>query len=146
MSALEKIVYPAWIAEVQAIAIYEAEVFWCRSDVLKVELNRILNEERSHAGQMREWLSDRPWARRWNRMAGWVLGSILIAIPEPYFSRVQAWAETQASEIYETAASHAVTVRSIHPHLLAVLKHASEQEREHAQFFSERLRSISGMK
>ncbi len=146
MSTTEKIVYPAWIAEIQAIAIYEAEVFWCRSEGLKSELIRILNEERSHAGVMNEWVTDRPWARKWNRLAGWVLGSFLSTIPDPYFSRIQSWAENQASEIYEGASLNAAQDQLSNPRLFAVLKHASEQEREHAQFFAERSRTFTGKK
>lgn len=144
MTHFEKILYSAWSAEIQAIAIYEAEVFWCRHPEKRTELIRILNEERHHRDQMQAWVQDRRIVRKINQIAGWILGSSLVWIPEPYFSKIQSWAEWQASEIYKKAASDlersGVGDASVREQLIE----AANQEAEHARFFADRARRLKG--
>jgi rubrerythrin len=111
----------AYSAEQQAIAIYQAEVFWrpgASGDVFRA----VLAEEQAHP---------------FNFFFGWLFGSGLSLLPRRLCYRIHVWAEREAAKTYE------VTVANIGPDapelLRKSLSHAAVQEVEHARRFEDLL-------
>lgn len=129
---LPKLVARTRSAEIQAIAIYEAEIFWIREESRRLVLQAILVEERAHDESLADFASPSVVTRRASQLAGWMLGTTLAALPWLWMCRIQAWAEDEAARIYETAARSA---ESHSPELVTTLLHAASQERAHAETF-----------
>lgn len=127
----------AAVAEAQAIAIYEAECFWVRNPDRRALLAEILAEEKSHRSFLAEWVKLGGAEEFLNRASGWVLGSLLSALPWRAFCRVQSWAENQAKSIYLRAvASIEGDPEILDPSRLREgLIEAAESEDRHARRF-----------
>jgi rubrerythrin len=126
----------AFSAEQQAIAIYEAQVFW-RQGSSGAIFRKILKEERDHRLGIEPYFNH-PWVKGvispFNILAGWVLGTVLSILPRRWCYEIHVWAETQAAETYEnTAQSLPIGAPQV---LRDVLAHAAKQEHEHARQFS----------
>jgi demethoxyubiquinone hydroxylase (CLK1/Coq7/Cat5 family) len=138
LNRVEKAVARARASEIQAIAIYEAEVFWIRRPERRSVLSEILSEERVHDDDLRPW---NPLGVKFvfaSRCAGWLLGSALSLLPWRGLCRVQAWAERAASEIYADALSEVRAARGggeVDHRLEERLAHARDQELEHSARF-----------
>jgi rubrerythrin len=137
MKRIRKCVARARASEIQAIAIYEAEVFWIRRPERREPLLDILREERAHDLGLRPWSESGRFSDGLNRLAGWILGTILAGLPWPTLCRVQAWAEEEAARIYARALAELRLIREfpVDSALLECLAHARDQEREHASRF-----------
>lgn len=121
----------AWWTEVSAVAIYEAEVFWGLGPVFE----KTLREECEHAGPLREWVQPNRWERAWasaQRLFGWVFGSMLCILPQPWIFRIHVWAEVEAAASYARVLDQA---RNLPLEILAHLGHAKAGEVEHQQRF-----------
>lgn len=126
----------ARVAEIQAISIYEAEVFWVRSPNRRALLVAVLAEERSHERGLREYSAVSRMGALVARIPGWVIGSLLAALPWKVMCRVQAWAETEAAAIYTKAmVEYGRTRLPLDPRVMAELERARDQELEHASLF-----------
>jgi rubrerythrin len=131
--------FGALYAEQQAIAIYEAQVFWrSRSDELI--FREILAEERLHS------LSIEPFVklnfasfliRPFNILFGWLFGTLLSMLPRKLCYRIHVWAEKDAAKTYEDAARK--TSKDEAPALYDALTHAARQEYQHAERFQKKL-------
>ena len=149
-SLSQKALKNAWLAEVQAIAIYEAECrvlqasLWTAHRKTTLRLcEEILTEEKSHSASLRPFVESgttlelEATVSRWG---GTCLGALLSILPAKLSWRVHDWAEIQASEIYHLAES------KISPEapsaLRMVLREAVAQERTHAERFRSLLSSI----
>jgi rubrerythrin len=131
-----KKVRQARISEIQAVAIYEAEVFFIRSVSRREVLREILQEERCHEGALSAFVSVSSFEIVLNRIAGWCIGGVLAALPFQLLCKVQSWAETEAANIYESAAeSMATSINVEEVKLRRELLHARDQELRHAQIF-----------
>ncbi len=129
----------AYSAEQQAIAIYQAEVFW-RSGASGDVFRAVLAEEQAHQRSMDAYMDSR-WIiyvmTPFNFFFGWVFGSGLSLLPRRLCYRIHVWAEREAAKTYE------VTVANIGPDapepLRKSLSHAAAQEVEHARRFEDLL-------
>ncbi|MBL7715593.1 MAG: demethoxyubiquinone hydroxylase family protein [Bdellovibrionales bacterium] len=134
---LKAALHQAAVAEVQAIAIYQAEVFWIRKKERAQILQQILVEERSHGSFLAHWSRPSPSVIVFNRVSGWALGTFLALLPWSWLCRIQAWAETQAQEIYlramEVAKSEALG--EDRDDLIRGLLHSAESEGMHSNTF-----------
>ncbi len=134
---IRKALRSAALAEVQAIAIYDAECFWIRDPRRRAILERIRAEEVAHSGFISGWVRLQAWERVTNQAVGRVLGTLLACLPWKILCRVQGWAEAQASAIYLQ------TLREVEgsaqaerwPDLLEGLRDAARSEGEHAAEF-----------
>ncbi len=136
-SAVRKALRSSALAEVQAIAIYEAECFWIRDPARRALLGGILAEEMEHGRFAADWVQLGEAEQLVNRCLGWALGSTLSLLPWRQLCRVQSWAEGEASAIY----SRALAVVEKDPgaknlaRLATGLREAMGSEAEHALRF-----------
>lgn len=135
---LSLIIHSVRIAETQAIAIYEAELFFIRREDRRSLLREILCEEREHDEAMESQVPLGAFTLAVNRLAGWILGSFLACLPWRWMCRVQDWAEGQAAEIYEKAAIDAKAIGAPESLVGAIIT-AGIQERDHAAQFRRRV-------
>lgn len=135
---ISKILRVANSAEEQAIAIYEAEMFW-RPEKIFAE---ILAEERDHLRSI-SFEANGLFSIS-NRLAGWVLGSALSILPRSICYRVHIWAELEAAKVYENAhkALKALDLSAEQQKLLPALLAAQCQEEEHSLRFQNHLKNI----
>jgi demethoxyubiquinone hydroxylase (CLK1/Coq7/Cat5 family) len=141
VTRIERIVARARTSEIQAIAIYEAEVFWIRRPLRRAILLEILHEERTHEDDLRPWGPLGQVSLSLNRSAGWVIGSVLSILPWKWMCRVQAWAERAAAQIYSDALSEVLSATDDRSRIRALedrLAHARDQELVHASRFQQR--------
>jgi len=146
---IARAVMPAAVAELQAISIYESEIFflklrpWLRPGALAPFLE-ILEEERAHAGSMREWTRVPAALAALNILAGWMLGLFFACLPMKLVYLAHDWAEVQAARSYTDALRAARSRLASEPGLLpaaewerlsGALSHAEAQELEHARRF-----------
>ena len=127
-------------SEVQAIAIYQAEIFWTKNKIKRELLNQIYFEEISHDDSIKKWVELSRLSLIINQFAGFILGSVLSLLPWKLLCKVQSWAETQAGHIYAQAAYQVKNdpiQTSEHPKIIEALEHAQEQEYAHAKTFSQ---------
>jgi rubrerythrin len=129
---VDRSVRAARVAEIQAIAIYEAEVFWIRETSRRTLLLSVLEEERVHDSELRPWVEVRALSVLTNRIFGWLFGTLLAVLPWTLMCRVQAWAEEEAAKIYERASKK---TGANEPELKARLLSAHAQELKHAARF-----------
>ena len=134
---IHKVLKAAAVAEIQAIAIYDAECFWIRERDRLAVLRRIRAEEVEHGGFISGWVQVPGWEKIMNRAMGRVLGTALACLPWRTLCRVQAWAEEQASAIYLQAVQELDTSMGSdqRPGLLEGLREASRSEARHAAEF-----------
>lgn len=133
----------AAVAEIQAIAIYQAECFWIRQPERARLLRETLEEEQAHGRFLEEWVEIGAFEVALNRVSGWILGSVLALLPWRLLCRVQSWAEGQAKEIYVRALARANLGRD--PRLKQGLEEAIASEAGHAaKFYTESLRASGG--
>ncbi len=133
---MKKIVKSVRLSEIQAISIYEAEVFWVRSAGRRKMLREILGEERAHDSELAEFGEPARLSILLSKIFGWVFGSLLAFLPWKVMCTVQAWAEDEASKIYAGAAE--VILRENggnESELIRRLHHARDQESEHGRRF-----------
>lgn len=136
LAAERKALRAAYLAEQQAIAIYEAEIAvlsrsgWTVGRQLSLQLCRdILTEERQHALALERSLPASVWLvlqREVSRWGGRALGLLLSLLPSRVSWHLHVWAERQAADIYERA-SRATA--------LPALLEARDQEARHATLF-----------
>jgi hypothetical protein len=130
----------AWLSELQAISIYEAEISILKKTAFTkkrkrtLELcERILSEELHHSESVKHhFKSDRLLAVQ-VQVSKWVgtgIGVFLSLLPSRTSWRVHAWAEREAAQIYSSTYKIA---------RLPELTEAEAQERAHAQLFEEAL-------
>ncbi len=130
----------ARLAEIQAIAIYQAELVFTHSSERRRLLLEIYEEECAHDRDLEEFVVIGPFSTFLNRIAGWVFGSFLGILPWRVLCRIQAWAEAEAARIYERA-FHTVleecakSGRSCDERLEMALTQALSQERRHSKRF-----------
>ncbi|MBC7385864.1 MAG: demethoxyubiquinone hydroxylase family protein [Cryobacterium sp.] len=130
------IISAAHLSEVQAIAIYEAEVFFIRKPERRALLKSILQEEKDHDAGLSEWAQHSAVSLKMNRALGLTLGTALSLLPWKILCHVQAWAEDQAADIYANALRElSAQTEAVDPSITEALTHAEMQEREHAQRF-----------
>jgi hypothetical protein len=131
------------VAEEQAIAIYQAECLllaWTpvtsgRRATLAL-CRRILKEEKEHRSLIREHLEGSIVLEArltLARFGGYLLGLLLSALPSRLSWRIHSWAEREAAQIYGAAAAHPLS-----DGLAGTLRHAENQELEHARAFHEK--------
>ena len=136
----------AFSAEQQAIAIYEAEVFW-RPGHTNAVFRDILAEERVHRLHMEPYLGMAVGLNAvvllftpFNKVIGWVFGSFLSLLPRKLCCRIHIWAENEAAKTYEK------TVRNLPTHapqtLRDALSKAAHQEHEHSRRFAALLKEL----
>lgn len=133
------------LAEEQAIAIYEAEIFLLRLTPLTAQRRLTLElcldivaEERVHRGEILNYSNDafRPKVRiAISRFAGHLLGVALSLIPSRASWRIHSWAEQQAAEIYRACAQKLAADSPA----LTSMRQAEFQEQEHSRRFSQLL-------
>lgn len=147
-------IWKAILAEEQAIAIYQAEVFFLRGKHRAV-YRETLKEEESHLLGLESYLGTLGWGanfyRRLNRIGGLILGSVLSALPDLWRTRVHAWAEASAAAIYADCHRklgdywekpewrQAMVALWGNPGYFSLLKHldgARRQEEEHSRKFA----------
>jgi rubrerythrin len=128
--------FSAFSAEQQAIAIYEAQVFWRRGPSGEL-FREILAEELEHRLGIEPYFDHRfvkLVITPFNLVAGWLLGTLLSVMPRKICYWIHVWAETEAAKTYEDTA---VKIKMIAPQrLLDSLAHAAVQERSHATRFA----------
>ncbi len=131
--------FGALYAEQQAIAIYEAQLFW-RSKSIDPIFREILAEERLHN------LSIEPFVkfnivsilmRPLNILFGWLFGTLLSLLPRKICYWIHVWAERDAAKTYEEAARKTSKIDA--PALYEALMHAAQQEYQHAERFRKKL-------
>jgi rubrerythrin len=128
-------------AEQQAIAIYEAQVFWRPRSVDPI-FREILAEERLHSLNIEPFvkLSFASFLiRPFNVLFGWLFGTLLSMLPRKICYRIHVWAERDAAKTYEKAAGQTSKVEM--PALYVALTHAARQEYEHAERFQKKITS-----
>ena len=125
----------AFSAEQQAIAIYEAQVFWLPRESGAV-FRDVLAEERAHRLSIEPFMGIQTvvlMISPFNILMGWVFGSVLSLLPRKVCYRIHVWAEEEAAKTYEQ------TAKKIPPsapsRLREALIHAAHQEHEHASRF-----------
>ena len=133
--AVQKAVKRARLSEIQAIAIYESEVFWIRKPDRRALLAKILEEERSHNDELRPYGEISSIETRLSQTAGWILGTVLSSLPWSVLCKVQSWAEGEAAAIYDKAAVEIKMNGALNPEVIQKLEHARDQELEHARLF-----------
>ena len=137
----------AFFAEQQAIAIYEAQVFW-RPGESGLVFREILAEERAHRLSLEPFLGEHKsmkilvmLLRPFNVLAGWGFGSVLSMLPRKICYRAHVWAEEDAAKTYDDTAKKIPldAPRTLHESLI----HAATQERTHARIFEDLLKDLS---
>ncbi|RYZ72717.1 MAG: hypothetical protein EOP09_02820 [Proteobacteria bacterium] len=132
-------------AEIQAIAIYEAECFWMRRSPHFEFLTSIYLEEIEHGQFISQFINVSAVEIWIQQFIGWILGTLLTLLPWKLLCRVQSWAESQAADIY----SKALISVEAHPEwqrnstLIAGLKHAIESELGHSALFAARYAQLN---
>jgi hypothetical protein len=131
-----KALQAAYLSELQAIAIYEAELEVLKSLSPSADRKRtqelcesILLEEIEHSNHFVPFLGPdfkSSIQAQLSVRVGKLLGKALALTPSRTSWRIHAWAERQAAEIYENAYSMTG---------LAQLQEARDQERSHAERF-----------
>jgi len=133
----------AFSAEQQAIAIYEAQVFWRPRDSGAV-FREVLAEERAHRLSIEPFMGIQAvvfFMSPFNILMGWVFGTFLSLLPRKLCYRVHVWAEEEAAKTYEqTAKKIPIDAPS---QLREALVHAAHQEHEHASRFRDLLEELS---
>lgn len=135
-----KILKRVRIAEIQAIAIYQAELFFIRRADRREILSRIYREEIEHDGSIQPFVSVGAIESGLNRVVGWILGSFLAALPWKILCRIQSWAEAEAAQIYKAARDEirersSKTPSKINAEIEFALGKAFVQEAEHSSYF-----------
>ena len=134
----KRILSKAAAAEEQAIAIYQAEVFWRPEQIFK----EILLEEIQHREHLPVSLF--PLFSWLQRGSGWILGSIFCLLPRALCYQAHVWAEREAAKIYLDCYNALKSQDfSEKEEILASLQEAEAQERAHAQRFAEHRQNTS---
>lgn len=134
--------FGALYAEQQAIAIYEAQVFW-RPRSSDPIFREILAEERLHNLSIEPFVKLNALSRvirSFNILVGWLFGTFLSLLPRKICYRIHVWAEKDAAKTYENAARQTSKVET--PALYDALTHAAKQEYEHAERFQKKIASL----
>ena len=136
----------AFSAEQQAIALYEAQVFWRPGESSSL-FRQVLAEERAHRLSIEEFLGRTTSIKivttmitPINILMGWVFGCVLSILPRKLCYRIHVWAEEEAAKTYDQTAK--LIPSDSPPHLRAALVHASAQERLHARLFEALLKDL----
>ncbi len=134
-AGLKSILEPVWLAEEQAVAIYQMQVWVTRGPRLRL-LKEILAEEEHHLGWLEEWML--PPSFRWaHRLMGWALGLAVAFLPDSLHGRIHRWAERQAAEVYARALRRLKELAPLgFSGLRGRLSDAVKQELSHAEAFS----------
>lgn len=135
MKSLRNTLIPALRAEAQAVAIYQAEVFWTRHPERRAFLTHILREEEAHLGALSHWCELSKLDREVNRLAGWGLGTVLACLPWRLLCYLQSKAEGQAAMIYQRAKQESESLH-LPVSIIEVLHEAQASENRHAKMFS----------
>lgn len=137
----DRILQRALSTEEQAIAIYEAEVFW-RGVGPRGIFREVLEEERNHHSELVPFLGQgHRQASFWNRLAGWLVGSVLSLLPRKICYKLHVLAEEAAAGVYEEASRDLKAIEkglSSAPNweaLYLALGSAAAQEKGHAERF-----------
>lgn len=133
----------AFSAEQQAIAIYEAQVFWRPRDSGAV-FREVLAEERAHRLSIEPFMGTQAvvlMISPFNILMGWIFGSFLSLLPRKICYRLHVWAEEEAAKTYEQTAKKIPL--SAPSRLREALDHAAHQEHEHASRFRALLEELS---
>ena len=126
-------------AEQQAIAIYEAQVFWRPGNSGSI-FREILAEERIHNQSIRPFAQHQTKTltfRPLNILVGWLFGTLLSILPRKMCYQIHVWAENNAAKTYEKAAKK--ITQDVSPELFSALTHAALQEHQHAERFRTKL-------
>ena len=134
-AALEK----ALSAERQAISIYAAELpllRWRKFEQIAT-FDRILAEEREHAGMLEEEMGalatrGASWI---DHLGGTIFGFLLGMLPQAVNFRVHAWAEREAAKSYWTARAFVLHTRPEKTDLARTLGRMARQELAHRRSF-----------
>lgn len=133
----------AFSGEQQAIAIYEAQVFW-RPRASGSVFREVLAEERAHRLSIEPFMGTQAvvlMMSPFNVLIGWIFGSFLSLLPRKICYEIHVWAEEEAAKTYEQ------TAKKIPPSaplpLREALAHAAHQEREHASRFRILVKELS---
>ena len=139
--AERRVLMAAWLSEVQAIAIYRAELVVLRRSAAEGDRRKtlelceeILLEEVDHALGLERELdlgTIDQFKAGVSRLGGFAIGFALSSLPSRISWKAHAWAERQAAKIYDQA--HAVIP-------MDELKSASIQESTHADRFENLLK------
>jgi rubrerythrin len=122
-------------AEQQAIAIYEAQVFWRPGQSGQV-FREILEEERHHDFSIRPYVNMPILVfliTPFNKIGGWLFGTFLSILPRKLCYMVHVMAEKDAARTYEKAVRY--TSEGEKPALFEALTQAALQEHQHAETF-----------
>ena len=133
----------AFSAEQQAIAIYEAQVFW-RPKSNDAVFREVLVEEREHRLGIEPFLGLKAvvfLVSPFNNLMGWAFGTLLSLLPRKICYKVHVWAEEEAAKTYEQTLNNLPS--GAPPELRDAVAHAAEQEREHARRFEALLKDQS---
>lgn len=131
----------ARISEVQAIAIYKAELFWIKKQDRRLLLDKIYQEECSHDVSLSKWVNVSAFVLVMNQYVGYLLGTFFALLPWSMLCKVQSWAESQAAQIYGDAAEkiikYSINQPDTYREIIDALKHAQEQELAHSKLFAD---------
>jgi demethoxyubiquinone hydroxylase (CLK1/Coq7/Cat5 family) len=134
-------IFEVVVAEQQAIAIYEAQVFWRRRESGQV-FRAILEEERHHDFSIRPFVNLPILVfliTPFNKIGGWLFGTLLSILPRRICYTVHVMAEKDAAHKYEKAVR--CTSEAENPALFEALTQAALQEHQHAEMFRTLLKS-----
>ena len=140
---ITKILTRVRVAEIQAIAIYEAEIYLARTPERKKLLHGIYDEEIEHDEILSRYANPSSFEVGLNRVVGWLVGGVLSLLPWTWLCRIQSWAENEAAKIYESGLGD---VRAEWKRigvsgdflLESALYEASVQEKRHSEQFKTR--------
>jgi rubrerythrin len=133
----------AFSAEQQAIAIYEAQVFW-RPRASGAVFREVLAEEHVHRLSIEPFMGTQAvvlMMSPFNVLIGWIFGSFLSLLPRKICYEIHVWAEEEAAKTYEQTAKKIPLSAPLQ--LREALAHAAHQEREHASRFRDLLEELS---
>lgn len=129
----------AWMTELQAIAIYEAEIavlshtHWTKHRTKTLALWReILLEEREHLKAVVGPFHSGKLLQLVAQLSGWCVGSVLAAFPARFSWWLHSTAEKQAAQTYEDL----IPLIS-DPLLRGEIEQAAQQERDHSRRFTD---------
>jgi demethoxyubiquinone hydroxylase (CLK1/Coq7/Cat5 family) len=149
--AEKRVLVSALLTEVQAISIYEAQIFILRNTALsegrRVTLKTcsdILLEEKLHSDSLFPVLaahSFRSLLLFGNRISGYTVGAFLSLLPHRLHWRVHVWAEIEAARAYRNAARALEAIPLSTPltereGILNFLKMTEIQELKHSETFA----------
>jgi demethoxyubiquinone hydroxylase (CLK1/Coq7/Cat5 family) len=136
----QKILRTAWLTEVQAISVYESEIWfyswssWTNERKLSLKLFReILSEELHHKNGMDQWLlistKEKILARIY-QWSGYIVGFLIAFLPSRLSWYFHTHAEKQAAKSYRMALDLLVDPSF---RLKEILLESIEQETDHAR-------------